>query len=95
VFKDIIEVQPTEGYRLRLRFEDGVEGEVDIAEMIRFEGMFAPLNDRQEFLKVCVHPEWGTIGWPNGAGLDPDVLDAKVTGKESSVFPQQGSGDSK
>jgi hypothetical protein len=57
VFKDIIEGQPTEDYRFRLRFEDGVEGEVDIADMIRFEGIFAPLKDRHEFLKVRVHPE--------------------------------------
>jgi hypothetical protein len=46
MLKDIIKVQPTEDYRLRLRFEDGVEGDVDIADMIRFEGLFAPLKDR-------------------------------------------------
>ena len=94
MLQDIIEVQPTEDYRLRLHFEDGVEGEVDITDMIRFEGMFAPLNDRHEFLKGRVHPEWGTICWPNGADLAPDVLYAKVTGKEISVFPHQSSGES-
>ncbi|MGH8071765.1 MAG: DUF2442 domain-containing protein [Candidatus Entotheonellia bacterium] len=94
MLKDIIEVQPTEDYRLHLRFEDGVEGEVDVAAMIRFEGIFAPLKDRQEFLKVRVNPEWGTICWPNGTDLDPDVLYAKVSGKEISVLPQQDSGES-
>jgi Protein of unknown function (DUF2442) len=94
MLKDIIEVQPTQDYRLRLRFEDGVEGEVDIAEMIQFEGVFAPLKDRHEFLKVRVNPEWGTICWPNGADLDPNVLYAKVAGKEISVVPQQPSGES-
>ena len=85
MLKDIIEVQPTQNYRLRLRFEDGKEGEVDIAAMIRFEGIFAPLNDPAEFRKVQVDPELGTICWPNGADLDPDVLYAKVTGKEISL----------
>jgi hypothetical protein len=85
MLKDIIEVQPTQDYRLRLRFEDGREGEVDIAAMIRFEGIFAPLKDPAEFLKVRVDPELGTICWPNGADLDPDVLYAKVTGEEISL----------
>jgi len=85
MLKDIIEVQPMQHYRLRLRFEDGTEGEVDIAAMIRFEGIFAALKDPMEFRKVQVDPELGTICWPNGADLDPDVLYAKVTGKEISL----------
>ena len=85
MLKDIVEVQPTTDYRLRLRFEDGREGEVDVAGMIQFEGIFAPLKDRAEFLKVYVNPELGTICWPNGADLDPDVLYAKVTGEEISI----------
>jgi len=85
MLKDIIEVQPMQHYRLRLRFEDGTEGEVDIAAMIRFEGIFTALKDPMEFRKVQVDPELGTICWPNGADLDPDVLYAKVTGKEISL----------
>ncbi len=91
MLKDIVEVRPTGQYRLHLRFEDGVEGEVDIAELIRSEGVFAPLKDRQEFLKVCVNPELGTICWPNGADLDPDVLYAKVTGEAITVPEVQDS----
>lgn len=72
-------------YHLRLRFEDGVEGEVDIAAMIRFEGMFPPLKDHAEFHKVRVDPELGTTCWPNGADLDPDVLYAKVTGEDIAL----------
>ena len=79
--KDIVEVRVLGGYRVHLRFEDGVQGEVDLANLIDFSGVFAPLRDRREFAKVRVHPELGTIAWPNGADLDPDVLYAEVTGR--------------
>ena len=52
MLKDVVEVQPTQDYCLRLRFEDGAEGEVDVAVLIPFEGIFSPLQDRTEFLKV-------------------------------------------
>ncbi len=81
MLKDIVEVRPLAGYRLHLRFEDGVEGEVDIARLIDFSGVFTPLKDRKEFARVRVDPELGTIVWPNGADLDPDVLYAEVTGR--------------
>ncbi len=80
MLKDIVEVQPLEGYRLRLRFEDGATGEVDLQQIIKFEGIFAPVKERATFVQVRVHPELGTIVWPNGADLDPDVLYARITG---------------
>lgn len=80
MLKDIVEVQPLDGYRLHLRFEDGAAGEVDLAKMIRFEGVFAPLKERAYFAQVRVDPEAGTIVWPNGADLDPLVLHSQVTG---------------
>lgn len=81
MLKDIIQVRPLEGFRLYLRFEDGVEGEVDVQKLVAFDGVFAPLNERNEFEKVSVDPELGTVCWPNGADLDPDVLYARVTGQ--------------
>ena len=51
---DITEVRPLDGYRLRLRFEDGVEGVVDVAELIPFDGVFAPLRDRVFFERVSI-----------------------------------------
>jgi hypothetical protein len=86
MLKDIVEVKPLDGYRLFLRFEDGAEGEVDLAQMLRFEGVFAPLKDRGNFLQVRVNEELGTICWPNGADLDPDVLYSAVTGEAIPEF---------
>ena len=68
-------------YRLHLRFEDGVEGLVDLAGVLSFRGVFEPLRDPSYFAKVRVDSELGTVVWPNGADLDPDVLYGLVTGK--------------
>jgi hypothetical protein len=81
VLKDIVEVRYLGGHRLRLRFEDGLTGDVDVAKMIDFKGVFAPLRDETEFARARVDPESGTVVWPNGADLDPDVLYAAISGK--------------
>jgi hypothetical protein len=79
MLKDIVAVEALPGYRVRLRFEDGVEGEVDIGRMVPFDGVFAPLADPAEFSRVAVNHEIGTIVWPNGVDLCPDVLYSLIT----------------
>lgn len=81
MLRDVIAVSRVGGRRLRLRFDDGVEGVVDIAEMIEFHGVFEPLRDPVYFAQVAVSPETGTIAWPNGADLDPVVLYREATGR--------------
>ena len=78
---DVVEVRPGDGHRLFVRFQDGVQGEIDLEQMVRFEGIFEPLRDPARFAEVRVDAELGTVCWPNGADLDPDVLYAKLTGK--------------
>jgi uncharacterized protein DUF2442 len=78
---DVAEVRPMGDHRVFIRFADGVSGEVDIADVVAFEGVFAPLRDPVRFAEVRVHPELRTLSWPNGADLDPDVLYARVSGK--------------
>jgi hypothetical protein len=56
-------------------------GIIDLGDFIEFTGVFKPLKDLQFFSQVTVDPEFGTICWPNGADIDPDVLYALVTGK--------------
>jgi Protein of unknown function (DUF2442) len=79
MLKDIVEARATGRYRLYIRFEDGVDGEVDLTELVEFKGVFEPLRDPAEVARVKVDPESGTICWQSGADLDPDVLYAKVT----------------
>jgi hypothetical protein len=62
------------------RFDDDVVGEVDVARLIKFEGIFAPLKGPKRFAEVFLNRELGTVCWPNGADLDPAVLYSTSTG---------------
>jgi hypothetical protein len=77
---DVVAAKPTTGYRLFLQFDDGAEGEVDISQLISFDGVFTPLRDLDVFRAVQVNPELGTVVWPGGGDIDPLVLHSLVTG---------------
>jgi len=72
--QEVIDVEYLDGYRLEITFESGEKREVDIAGFVRFDGVFEPLSDLDYFQQVRVNPDIGTIMWPNGADLCPDVL---------------------
>ena len=61
------------GHRLWLRFNDGAEGEVDLAAHL-VGPVFVPLRDPALFAAVRLDPELRTIVWPNGADLAPEFL---------------------
>lgn len=70
----ITEVEPLDGFELRLRFSDNTERTVDLESEL-WGPIFEPLKaDPRLFREVRVDPELGTISWPNGADMDPDVL---------------------
>lgn len=87
MLKDLVAVKALGGYRLYLRFEDGVAGELDFAGRLRFEGVFAPLRDPAVFAQVRIHPVLHTVVWPNGADLDADVLYAELSGTPITMPP--------
>jgi hypothetical protein len=66
-------VEPLDGYVLRLGFSDGTTRDVDLEPEL-WGPVFEPLRDPAVFRQVTVDHELGTIVWPNGADMDPDVL---------------------
>ena len=66
------------GYRLRLSFADGTVRTVDLEAKLSgpVGPVFVPLQDVAFFAMVAVDPEAGTVVWPNGADLAPEVLHA-------------------
>jgi len=81
-------VEALEPFRVRLEFTNGSTREVDLAVYLRGP-VFEPIrNDPAVFRSVRVDPELGTIVWPNGADIDPDVLyrELKPAWMESEVI---------
>jgi hypothetical protein len=66
-------VEVVGAHRLRLRFEDGAEGELDMTGW-RWTGVFEPLRNSEFFARVQLDEQLGTIVWPNGADLAPETL---------------------
>ena len=77
---DVLEVRALGGHRLWVRFDDGLEGEVDLARVLTFDGVFAPLADPSRFAEVRVEPEWGTLVWPGEVDFDSEMLHSLVRG---------------
>ncbi|MEA2339204.1 MAG: hypothetical protein QOE82_3211 [Thermoanaerobaculia bacterium] len=71
--QDVVEARYVSGHTLWLRFEDGTEGEVDLASELHGP-IFEPLHDQAYFASVRVNPDTGTIEWPNGADVAPEFL---------------------
>ncbi|NOS99320.1 MAG: DUF2442 domain-containing protein [Phycisphaerales bacterium] len=71
---DVTGVECLENHRLALTFEDGARRELDVTELVPFDGVFAPLRNQDYFRSVRVNSDIGTIVWPNGADFCPDVL---------------------
>lgn len=71
----ITRVQAGAPFLVTLTFADGSDAAVDLSRWIAGRrGVFAALQDPAVFALVTVDREAGTIVWPNGADLDPDML---------------------
>lgn len=67
-------VTPVEGFQLRVGFNDGTERLIDVEPFLRGPIFQRVRDDRDFFEAVEVDRGLGTIVWPNGADIDPDVL---------------------
>jgi hypothetical protein len=74
---DVIEAKYVRDFTIWVKFEDGSEGEIDLAKEL-YGPVFEPLRDVSFFRQVRVDPELGTIVWPNGADLAPEFLYDKI-----------------
>jgi hypothetical protein len=74
VLRRIATVRALAGFSVELGFTDGTSRVVDLSPYLRGP-VFEPIvRDATVFRAVRVDPKLGTIVWPNGADIDPDVL---------------------
>ena len=72
-----------EDFRVKLRFADGVVGEVDLSSIFeRPKGLAAEVLRGQLLAKCFV--ESGGLAWPNGLELCADSLKMKLVAKKKS-----------
>lgn len=67
------EVTPLPNYRLRLSFNTGEQGEIDLSGELEGE-VFEPLRDQALFSTARQDPVMRTVVWDNGADLAPEFL---------------------
>ena len=74
-----ITVEPRNGYKIWLRYSDGVEGEVDLSHLTG-KGVFRAWDDRAFFESVKLD-EYGDIAWGDDIDMCQDALYMELTGK--------------
>lgn len=79
---DVTDVSAMENRKLQLTFADGLQAVVNMDEVIRsYTGIFTQLQEDAYFRQVRVSSDMGTIVWPNGADVCPDVLYSFASGQ--------------
>jgi hypothetical protein len=72
---------------VELDFNDGTTRVVDLKLYLWGRVFDQIANDDAAFGQMFVDERLGTIAWPNGADLDPDVLYGEETPASSSAAP--------
>ncbi len=73
----IVDARYVAGFTIWLRFDDGLQGEVDLARELQGP-IFQPLHDMEYFRQFELHPELRTLVWPNGADFAPEFLRSRL-----------------
>src|ERR1700733_7723917 len=74
----IVACKPKPNYRVWIRFDDGLEGEVDLSDLVG-KGVFSAWESVDFFNQVRVDPKTDTLVWGEDIDLDPYVLREKIS----------------
>lgn len=74
----IVACKPKPNYHVWIRFDDGLEGEVDLHELVG-QGIFAAWESIEFFNQVKIDPKTDTLSWGQEIDLDPYVLREKIS----------------
>jgi hypothetical protein len=74
---EVTSAEHVEGYKIRLRFNNGEGGIVDLNDCL-WGPMFEPLKDLAVFKRFTVSEVLHTVCWENDADLAPEFLYGKM-----------------
>jgi hypothetical protein len=77
----IVACKPKPNYHVWIRFDDGLEGEVDLNHLVG-KGVFEAWKSIDFFNQVRVDPKSDTLIWGEDIDLDPYVLREKIAKKK-------------
>ena len=81
-----VQVRPLKRYRLWIRYDDGVEGEVDLSYLAG-KGVFQAWSTPGAFESLRLG-QCGALEWDGGLDLCPDAIYLKLTGETvEQLFP--------
>ena len=82
-----VELKVLEDYRLWVKYEDGVEGEIDLSQLVG-RGVFSLWDDYAAFEKAYIG-QYGEIAWSEDIDICPDRVYLQITGKSAAeIFPR-------
>jgi hypothetical protein len=82
----IINVDVLQNYKVRLKFDDGQQGNADLSHLVG-KGVFSCWNDYNTFHNVKIGSS-GELVWSDQIDICPDSLYLKITDqKPEDLFP--------
>ena len=82
----LVAVEALPQWRLKVAYSDGVEGEVDLSDLVG-QGVFQVLSDPDVFRQVSIG-NGGEITWAGKVDICSDSVYLQVTGKRpEDIFP--------
>lgn len=69
----VTDVRAEDNYTLWVRFDDGLEGRVYLADLVATQ-TFNTLSNEEKFSRAAVDPVANVVTWEGDINIDPDAL---------------------
>jgi len=82
----IIACKAKPNYVLWIQFDDGIQGDVDLSDLVG-KGVFKAWESKKFFESVAIDPESKTVCWEGEIDLDPYVLKEDILKSKKRKSP--------
>ena len=73
MFHTITECRAESNYTVWLKFDDGLEGCVNLGDLVMTES-YQAISDEATFARVAIDPVSSALTWTGGIKIDPEAL---------------------